>query len=62
MVVVVGFGTTLKRECFGSFFSAIFSTRECNGCFFKFGVEVGVELSIVNALYRLRITDQLFKP
>jgi hypothetical protein len=29
-----------------------------NGCFFKFGVEVGVELSIVNALYRLRITDQ----
>jgi hypothetical protein len=32
-----------------------------NGCFFKFGVEVGVELSIVNALYRLRITDQLFK-
>jgi hypothetical protein len=28
-----------------------------NGCFFKFGVE----LSIVNALYRLRITDQLFK-
>jgi hypothetical protein len=32
-----------------------------NGCFFKSGVEVGVELSIVNALYRLRITDQLFK-
>jgi hypothetical protein len=32
-----------------------------NGCFFKFGVEVGVELSIVNALYRLRITDQLFE-
>jgi hypothetical protein len=32
-----------------------------NGCFFKFGVEVGVELSIVNALYRLRIMDQLFK-
>jgi hypothetical protein len=32
-----------------------------NGCFLKFGVEVGVELSIVNALYRLRITDQLFK-
>jgi hypothetical protein len=32
-----------------------------NGCFFKFGVEVGVELSNVNALYRLRITDQLFK-
>jgi hypothetical protein len=29
--------------------------------FFKFGVEVGVELLIVNALYRLRITDQLFK-
>jgi hypothetical protein len=28
---------------------------------FKFGVEVGIELSIVNALYRLRITDQLFK-
>jgi hypothetical protein len=34
---------------------------QCNGCFFKFGVKVGVELSIVNALYRLRITDQLFK-
>jgi hypothetical protein len=35
---------------------------DSNGCFFfKFGVEVGVELSIVNALYRLRITDQLFK-
>jgi hypothetical protein len=32
-----------------------------NGCFFKFGAEVGVELSIVNALYRLQITDQLFK-
>jgi hypothetical protein len=32
-----------------------------NRCFFKFGVEVGVELSIVNALYRLRLTDQLFK-
>jgi hypothetical protein len=31
------------------------------GVFFGFGVEVGVELSIVNALYRLRITDQLFK-
>jgi hypothetical protein len=29
--------------------------------FFKFRVEVGVELSIVNALYGLRITDQLFK-
>jgi hypothetical protein len=28
-----------------------------NGCFFKFGVEV----SFVNALYRLRIRDQLFK-
>jgi hypothetical protein len=34
---------------------------QTNGCFFKFGVEAGVELSIVNALYRLRITDQLFK-
>jgi hypothetical protein len=31
------------------------------GVFFKFGVEVGFELSIVNALYRLRITDQLLK-
>jgi hypothetical protein len=30
------------------------------GCFFKFGVEVGVELSIVNALYRLRITGYAF--
>jgi hypothetical protein len=28
-----------------------------NGCFFKFGVEVGVELSIVNALY-IQVTDQ----
>jgi hypothetical protein len=41
-----------------NFFSIFFS---CNGCFFKFGVEVGVKLSIVNALYRLWITDQLFK-
>jgi hypothetical protein len=40
----------------------MYETRlEPNGCFFKFGVEVGVELSIVSALYRLRITDQLFK-
>jgi hypothetical protein len=31
-----------------------------NWCFIKFGVEVGVELSIVNALYKLRITDQLY--
>jgi hypothetical protein len=30
-------------------------------CFFKFHLVVGVEESIVNALYRLRITDQLFK-
>jgi ribonuclease HIII len=29
--------------------------------FFKFHLIVGVEESIVNALYRLRITDQLFK-
>jgi hypothetical protein len=29
--------------------------------FFKFGVYVGGELSIVNALDRLPITDQLFK-
>jgi hypothetical protein len=29
--------------------------------FFKFGIEVEVEESIVNALYGLRITDQLFK-
>jgi hypothetical protein len=35
--------------------------NKVTGVFFKFGVEVGVELSIVNALYRLRITDQLFK-
>jgi hypothetical protein len=27
-----------------------------NGCFLKFGVEVGDELSIVNPLYRLRIS------
>jgi hypothetical protein len=38
-----------------------YKTQRSNGCFFKFGVEVGVELSIVNALYRLRITDQLVK-
>jgi hypothetical protein len=38
-----------------------FDYRLYNGCFFKFGVEVGVErTSIVNALYRLRITE-LFK-
>jgi hypothetical protein len=34
---------------------------DITGVFFKFGVEVGVEVSIVNALYRLRITDQLFQ-
>jgi hypothetical protein len=38
-----------------------YENLEYNGCFLKFGVEVGVEGSIVNALYRLRITDQLFK-
>jgi hypothetical protein len=32
-----------------------------NGCFLKFGVEVGVEELIVDALHVLRITDQLFK-
>jgi hypothetical protein len=31
------------------------------GCFLKFHIVVGVEEWIVNALYRLRITDQLFK-
>jgi hypothetical protein len=32
------------------------------GCFFfKFHLIVGVEESIMNTLYRLRITDQLFK-
>jgi hypothetical protein len=31
------------------------------GCFFKFHLIVGVEVSIVNALYSLRITDYLFK-
>jgi hypothetical protein len=31
------------------------------GRFFKFHLIVGVEESIVNALCRLRITDQLFK-
>jgi hypothetical protein len=30
-------------------------------CFFKFHLVVGVEVSIVNALYWLRITDQLFE-
>jgi hypothetical protein len=40
---------------------SILTFLQNNGCFLKFGVEVGVELSIVNALYRLRITDQLFK-
>jgi hypothetical protein len=42
-------------------FGAISLIAHYNGCFFKFGVEAGVELSIVNALYRLRITDQRFK-
>jgi hypothetical protein len=31
------------------------------GCFFKFHLIVGVEELIVKAVYRLRITDQLFK-
>jgi hypothetical protein len=43
------------------FYFPISLQRQHNGCFLKFGVEVGVELSIVNAPYRLRITDQLFK-
>jgi hypothetical protein len=32
-----------------------------SGGFFKFHLIVGVEEWIVNALYRLRITNQLFK-
>jgi hypothetical protein len=32
-----------------------------SGVFFKFDFKVGVEVSILNALYWLRITDQLFK-
>jgi hypothetical protein len=32
-----------------------------SGVFFKFHLIVGVEESIVNALYGVRITDQLFK-
>jgi hypothetical protein len=31
------------------------------GCFFKFHLIVGVEESIVNGLYGLGITDELFK-
>jgi hypothetical protein len=31
------------------------------GCFFKFQIIVGVEVSIVNALVWLRIIDQLFR-
>jgi hypothetical protein len=31
------------------------------GCFLKFHLTVGVEESIVSALHRLRITNQLFK-
>jgi hypothetical protein len=37
------------------------SSTYFNDLILKFGVEVGVEESIVNALYGLRITDQLFK-
>jgi uncharacterized membrane protein len=33
----------------------------CIVCFFKFRLIVGVQGSIVNALYGLRITDQLSK-
>jgi hypothetical protein len=36
-------------------------SNNITGVFLNLGVEVGVELSIVSALYRLRITDQLFK-
>jgi hypothetical protein len=36
-------------------------TGQVSGVFFKFHLIVGVEESIVNALYGLRITDQLFK-
>jgi hypothetical protein len=48
-----------RKEC--AFAPQLVPASLCNGCFFKFGVEVSVELSIVNALYRLRIKDQLFK-
>jgi hypothetical protein len=36
-------------------------TRNYIGCFFKFHLIVDVEETIMNALYRVRITDQLFK-
>jgi hypothetical protein len=38
-----------------------FITCKGIGCTFKFHLIEGVEESIVNPLYRLRITDQLFK-
>jgi hypothetical protein len=33
--------------------------KKCNGCYFKFGVEVYIEESIVNALYGLRIITEI---
>jgi hypothetical protein len=37
------------------------SKTKISGVFFLFHLIVGVEESIVNALYRLRVTDQLFE-
>jgi hypothetical protein len=54
-------GTFPDSALLSEIFVGIVNQKCYNGCFFKFGVEVGLELSIVNALYRLRITDRLFK-
>jgi hypothetical protein len=55
LVKIKNYQVTVKITCSRGLIRAV------TGVFFKFGVEVRVELSIVNALYRLRITDQLFK-
>jgi hypothetical protein len=42
-------------------FKVLHTNKYVSGVFFKFHLIVGVEESIVNALYRFRIADQLFK-
>jgi hypothetical protein len=48
-------GFNVTNSYFNFHFNKSLLCRICNGCFFKFGVEVSI------ILYRLRIMDQLFK-
>jgi hypothetical protein len=54
-IVMIGY------DIYNRFTVEHFPLRQSIWCFFKFHLIVDVEESIVNALYRLRITDQLFE-